>query len=911
MSAKAAEWFKSWERNVRLSEEQQAAGETLEAEVAAVFPCEVAALDRGRRVPSGREAGVAVEAPVGATAAAAADAEEASAAGVVSRIDSAADFYRRLEQVDQAVEQAQLTEYQQALDALESRGQQARRLLDLLDAIHGRLEEIASGRSDAQTLLRSLREDAQVLVTERAQLAARVQAAQQYLRYFEELETLTRALGGVAVHGLAVTEVSGDGADAATTTAAAAPLQMRTPDELTALLQRLDGCVAYATTLNDAATAATALPAADPQAFAARAAGLRRRALDLMRDAVQRTLLRVAAQVQRELDAMPPDARAVQLPDQEASRAYLRFHLAATELHGLIQELRAERPDEPHGRALLLECAECFFEQRRRLVTPALPAHWASLAGSSAGLVEWMRAGVSSLLNVCRLESQLYAEVFEPTEQAPGAQKESRPRAARAPIAAADDDDAERALHTQWVASIASSFAAQVRPRILRETELETLVQCITLLGTEVLLNELPRWQAQLPVRPLAEALEALVADAQERTIYRTQLLIRDSIRGFRPTADDLDYPEMLRRRQRRRQRRREESVRSAGADDADGERVEGEPAAAATLRRGGYACWYPTVERTLRILSWLYRCVDETVFSGIAQEALEACVHSLHAAAVRMAKRDAQLPASAAAPVVPSASPRSAAGSDSDRSDGTSPATSPRVSGEPTSEHAELFYLWQLGVLQEQITPFGSLEFVYTERRLAPVSLRDLQAALLRIVRGQTGVRHLFGSARELVPPKRDLDSKQLLIDEYQHACEAVVLRTTRALFEPLLSLLAKASAFYDLAALKQHESSFAHPQCVADAWRQVLQRLGVTFDENEVDAAEPCALDSIREQWQLYFGHRIEPALGRAVRESALEALHEFAELLQRHYTVEERQQIGYDAQAKQRVMARLEPL
>eukprot|EP00166_Cyanidium_caldarium_P003560 ctg_3461.g633 len=334
MSAKTAEWFKSWERNVRLSEEQQAAVETLEAEVAAVFPCEVAALDRGRRVPSGREASVTVEAPVGATAA---------AADVVSRIDSAADFYRRLNQVDQAVEQAQVTEYQQALDALESRGQQARRLLDLLDAIHGCLEEIASGRSEAQTLLRSLRGDAQVLVTERAQLTARVQAAQQYLRYFEELETLTQALGGVAVHGLTVTEVLSDGTGAATTTAAASPLQVRTPDELTALLHRLDECVAYATTLNDAATDATAFPSADPQAFAARAAELRRRALELMRDAVQRTLLRVAAQVQQELDAMPSDARALQLPDQEASRAYLRFHLAATELHGLLQELRAER----------------------------------------------------------------------------------------------------------------------------------------------------------------------------------------------------------------------------------------------------------------------------------------------------------------------------------------------------------------------------------------------------------------------------------------------------------------------------------------------------------------------------------------------------------------------------------------
>ncbi len=61
----------------------------------------------------------------------------------------------------------------------------------------------------------------------------------------------------------------------------------------------------------------------------------------------------------------------------------------------------------------------------------------------------------------------------------------------------------------------------------------------------------------------------------------------------------------------------------AAGGDDE-------EAAATAAL----YRTWYPPVQRTLLLLSKLYRAVDAKIFSGLAQEAVAATTLSVQAAA-------------------------------------------------------------------------------------------------------------------------------------------------------------------------------------------------------------------------------------------------------------------------------------
>jgi hypothetical protein len=42
------------------------------------------------------------------------------------------------------------------------------------------------------------------------------------------------------------------------------------------------------------------------------------------------------------------------------------------------------------------------------------------------------------------------------------------------------------------------------------------------------------------------------------------------------------------------------------------------------------FKTWYPPLEKTLSCLSKLYRCLEQAVFTGLAQEAVEVCSLSI-----------------------------------------------------------------------------------------------------------------------------------------------------------------------------------------------------------------------------------------------------------------------------------------
>lgn len=51
------------------------------------------------------------------------------------------------------------------------------------------------------------------------------------------------------------------------------------------------------------------------------------------------------------------------------------------------------------------------------------------------------------------------------------------------------------------------------------------------------------------------------------------------------------------------------------------------------------HGMWYPTIRRTLVCLSRLYRCVENAVFQGLAQEAIACCLQNVGEAAQIISK--------------------------------------------------------------------------------------------------------------------------------------------------------------------------------------------------------------------------------------------------------------------------------
>jgi len=255
-----------------------------------------------------------------------------------------------------------------------------------------------------------------------------------------------------------------------------------------------------------------------------------------------------------------------------------------------------------------------------------------------------------------------------------------------------------------------------VRPLIISQLSVETLCEVIAVMKYEVLDGQIRlRGDAGQLVEPI---VLRLMQDAQERLIYRAQAHVVEDIGSFYPKPDDLDYP-----------------ARLATMDSRD-----------------IHAHYFPTLGRTLILLSKVYNCLDRPVFEGIAQEAVSLCSASFRSASKMIKRRSKSL-------------------------DG------------------ELFLIKHLYALREQIAPFES-EFNVEETGL---DLGYLKTSLSTVLAGSgsgsifsfSAANPLFSAVRTVqhrMNPKQDLDK------ELKLACEDLILQITKDTAGPIISLLSSA---------------------------------------------------------------------------------------------------------------------
>ncbi len=323
--------------------------------------------------------------------------------------------------------------------------------------------------------------------------------------------------------------------------------------------------------------------------------GWQNKALSFIKAHVTNTLKLTAQQTTAELkQGAPADL-------SEGSIYYRKFKFAAPKVRSLIQELEARAASEEcvfffaamlccanHGgryQAALVECMHVYFQQRRQLVAPLVQSRVRELAQSS-DLHGLLRAGWAYVFQLCAAEHQLCSVFFE------------KPSAG--------------------LNSLLEGFALDLhdvlRPLVLQQHRIEVLCAAVSIIRGELCEEQLDRRAALSPaLRPL---LMRLQGDVQERLVFMTQAYIRDEIAGFAPAAAHLEYPERL-------------QAAAAAAAAAPVKASAGEH----TLRSLG-GSWYPTLERTLLVLSKLYLSIEPVVFEGLAQEAVSVCIESLSSAA-------------------------------------------------------------------------------------------------------------------------------------------------------------------------------------------------------------------------------------------------------------------------------------
>nr|GEU61323.1 conserved oligomeric Golgi complex subunit 3 isoform X1 [Tanacetum cinerariifolium] len=190
------------------------------------------------------------------------------------------------------------------------------------------------------------------------------------------------------------------------------------------------------------------------------------------------------------------------------------------------------------------------------------------------------RSGCAYLMQVCQQEHQLFDKFFPST---------SEDSSSLAPL----------------VDPLCTFLYDILRPKLIHETNLDVLCELVDILKIEVIGEQLSRRSESLAgIRP---TLDRILADIHERLTFRARTHIRDEIANYLPLDEDLNYPAKL-----------EQSAETK----SDPSSLDQSPDV--------FKTWYPPLEKTVSCLSKLYNCLEQAVFTGLAQEAVEFCSVSI-----------------------------------------------------------------------------------------------------------------------------------------------------------------------------------------------------------------------------------------------------------------------------------------
>ncbi|KAL3677978.1 hypothetical protein R1sor_020934 [Riccia sorocarpa] len=459
------------------------------------------------------------------------------------------------------------------------------------------------------------------------------------------------------------------------------------------LLKRLDECLTYV---------GNNPQYADSAVYLVKFRQLQSRALGMVRTHVLSVLRSASTQVQTAIkDSLGGNSRTSLSEGAETSVLYVRFKAAASELKVLMEELESRGSRKEYAQ-ILTDCHTLYCEQRLSLVQGVVSQRISEYAKKEA-LPSLTRSGCAYLMQVCQLEHQLFDHFF--------------------PASSAD-----AATLAPLVDPLCTALYDTLRPRMIHEADLDLLCELIDILKTEVLEEQVGRRGDS--VAGLRPTILRILGDVEERLTFRAQTYMRDEIANFLPTSEDLDYPAKL-----------EQAAQTPVSEDEEG--------------RESFSTWYPPLERTLSVLSKLYRCIEPAIFTGLAQDAVGICSISIQRASKLIAKRSSPM-------------------------DG------------------QLFLVKHLLVLREQIAPF-ELEFSVTHKEL---DFSHMLEHLRRIFRGQAPVFDFAsrsGLARTFSPRvlENQVDAKKELEKNLKLTCEQFIMSVTKLAVEPMLSFITKVTAW------------------------------------------------------------------------------------------------------------------
>ncbi|KAL2428972.1 Conserved oligomeric Golgi complex subunit 3 [Exophiala dermatitidis] len=511
----------------------------------------------------------------------------------LQEVETELDLFKLSTDLDDALLDASLDEYQQYLDQLDAARSQLDTLLADTAATLDELSDISASFKaiDAQT--KAFQRQSAPILEEQRRDDAIAQDIAENLRYYEPLEWITRRLNSPG-----------------------AGTFVRSKD-FSNMLITLDECIDYMQTHPSHKEAET---------YRSRYRLLLTRALTLVRNTFMAEVREVTGEVAGRIAAK-------QLNDTTMSALlYAKFRVGAAEMKelGLEIQKRANPPadadpdTEGEYQSLMTELHTTFASCRARLILPIVRKRLAEIsqAPSSKDLVQFARTSISYVRGVCLDEFELWSEWFH----------------------------GYRGLY-DFLESVCEPLYDHLRPRIIHQNKLSKLCSLVTLLQTRYLHDEEEDGPADLNQLDFSALIQPALEDAQTRLVFRAQAILREEIELFKPKPEDLDYPRLISRpptstTQLSGRRKNSEPLTPLPktpeiVDEDSGE--EGSFSWTMASRRAALQNCYPTLSKAVRLLSRIYRLVNSSVFDDLAHQIVHQTTVSLVHASTQICSQSSQ----------------------------------------------------------------------------------------------------------------------------------------------------------------------------------------------------------------------------------------------------------------------------
>ncbi|CAH2224041.1 conserved oligomeric Golgi complex subunit 3 isoform X1 [Pelobates cultripes] len=628
------------------------------------------------------------------------------------RIETAQQFFSWFAQLQTKMDQDEGAKYRDMRDYLSGFQEQCDAILNDVNTALQHLESLQKQYLFVSTKTGTLHEACEQLLKEQSELVDLAENIQQKLSYFNELENINTKLNSPTL------SVNSEG--------------------FIPMLAKLDDCIFYISSHPSYK---------DYPVYLAKFKQCLSKAMQLMKTYTVNTLQNLTNQLIKRHDL--PNAPN---SDNAFTLFYVKFRAAAPKVRTLIEQMEQRAEKIPDYQQLLDEIHQCYLDQRENLLSPSITTTITELTSQNTrDHCALVRSGCAFMVHVCQDEHQLYNEFFtKPTPKL---------------------DD--------LLGKLCLSLYDVLRPLIIHVVHLETLSELCGILKIEMLEDHVQNNVEHLGA--LATVVKQMLEDVQERLVYRTHIYIQTDILGYKPAPGDLAYPEKLEMMEQIAQSLKEEQKKLQTAETSFSEVPIEDPDSRNLIKSGSsesltlrtentispadlHGMWYPTVKRTLVCLSKLYRCIDRTVFQGLSQEALSACIQSLLRACDSISKNK-------------------------------------------THVDGQLFLIKHLLILREQIAPFHT-EFTIKEISLDLKRTRDAAFKILdprtvpkffRLNSNNAILEFLLQGTPEI--KEHYIDSKKDVDRHLKAACEQFIQQQSKIFVEPLEDFLAKVAALKTMA--------------------------------------------------------------------------------------------------------------